>query len=322
MIENFDIFKDEKHNCYQLRTKTNSYSIEFDDQEREYIFLEIVSELQGNNELSLSELKQKVQKKDNEAKVIDVLKILDDYRLLSFQISKELKYKKESSEYQYSSSEAKQISDFTLSIFGQGTLTEKIQLQAQKDKFKEINTYNYHDKIDFEKAVNSADFIIVDANEWSPYHIELINQSALNNNKPWLYVGGIEETSIKIGPLFYGKETGCYNCLISRIKSNHEHPTFLNSYEDYLKINKKSSKPDVIPNADIIYNIVANLTLLEVMKFIEEWSLPVTWRSVINLNIINMNLTNHSLLKKPFCEVCKPKLEYNPSPWLEAITLK
>jgi bacteriocin biosynthesis cyclodehydratase domain-containing protein len=122
--------------------------------------------------------------------------------------------------------------------------------------------------------------------------------------------------------LFYGKETGCYNCLISRIKSNHAHPTFLNSYEDYLRSNRKSSKPDITPNSTIIYNIIANLTLLEVMKFIELWSLPVTWRSVININITNLNSTKHNLLKKPFCEVCKPELLYNPSPWLEAITLK
>lgn len=321
MIKNFDVFKDQKQNCYQLRTKTNSYTLEFDDKEKEDIFLNIVSEIKKNKGLNLKELKRKVQTKSNKPKVIDVLKTLDKYRFLSFEISIELKDKIKDVEYQYSS-DVKQVSDFILGIFGQGGLTKKIEEKAEVENFKEVKTYLFNNEIDIEKAVNKSDFIIVDANEWSPFHIELINKTALKYNKPWLYVGGIEETSIKIGPLFYGKETGCYNCLISRIKSNHEFPVFLDSYEDYLRSNRKGSKPDIIPNSTIVYNIIADLTLLEVTKFIEEWSLPVTWRSVVKINITNLNSTKHSLLKKPFCEVCKPELEYNPSPWLEAITLK
>lgn len=321
MIENFDIFIDKKQNCYQLRTKTISYTLQFDDKEKEDIFLNIVSEIKKNKELNLKELQQKVQTKSNVPKVIDVLKTLDEYRFLSYKISKELNNKIKDTGYHYSM-DVKQSSDFILCIFGQGGLTKKIKEKAIAENFKEVKTYLFNDEIDFEKAVNKSDFIIVDANEWSPLNIEIINKTALKHNKPWLYVGGLEEESIKIGPLFYGKETGCYNCLISRIKSNHAHPTFLNSYEDYLRSNRKSSKPDITPNSTIIYNIIANLTLLEVMKFIELWSLPVTWRSVININITNLNSTKHNLLKKPFCEVCKPELLYNPSPWLEAITLK
>ena len=321
MIEKFDIFKDDKQNCYQLRTKTNSYALEFDDKEREKIFLNIVSQLKEKNDLTLKQLKKQIQTKTNESKIIDVLKALDEYHLLSFEVSKELKYKNDNSGHQYSS-DLKQISDFTLCVFGEGELTAKIEKQAKLENFKNVTICLYSNVIDIEKEVSKSDFIIVDANKWSPFHIDLINKSALKHNKPWLHVGGVEETSIKIGPLFYGKETGCYNCLISRMKSNHEHPAFLSSYEDYLKTNKQSSKPDIIPSSDIIYNIIANLTLLEVVKFIEEWSLPITWRSVVNLNITNLNSTKHTLLKKPFCEICKPKLEYNPSPWLEAITLK
>ncbi len=321
MIEKFDVFKDDKLNCYQLRTKTNSYAIEFDDKERENIFLNIVSLIKNKNDITLQELKRKIQTKANESKLIEVLKLLDEYHLLSFEISKELKYKKENSVGQYTT-EIKQKPDFTLSIFGKGKLTNKIEQQAKFENFKNVNLCLYSDDINIKNEVIKSDFIVVDANEWSPFHIELINKFALEHNKPWLLVGGVEGTTIKIGPLFYGKETGCYNCLISRIKSNHDQPAFFVSYENYLKVNKQSSKPDIIPSSDIIYNIIANLTLLEVVKFIEEWSLPVTWRTVVSFDITSLSTTKHTLLKKPFCEVCKPELEYNPSPWLEAITLK
>ena len=324
MIENFDVFKDENNNCFQLRTKTNAFTLEFDNKEKENIFLKIVNEIQKHPNLSIKQIKSKLVTKDNEALVIDVLKTLDDYELLNSEMSTELGLKNHNSNYQYST-EKKQLSQLILSIIGNGNLSKTLLLTAKNQSFRDVKFYNYNEikeDNEIENIVSQSDFLIVDGNEWSPYYIELINKISLHYNKPWLYVGGFEGTSIKIGPLFYGKETGCYNCLISRLKSNNEYPAFLNSYEHYLRNNKKSSKPDIIPNADIIYNITANLALLEVMKFIEEWSLPITWRTLLNFEITGFNLTKHALLKKPFCEVCKPVLEYNPAPWLESVTLK
>jgi len=219
MIENFDVFKDERQNCYQLRTKTNSYALEFDDKERESIFLDVISFIKKNKEITLQELKQKVQTKTNESKVIDVLTILNEYHLLSFEISNDLKVKSEDINSYYAS-ETKQCKDFVLSIFGEGILTHKIENLAKTISFKEIKTYLYNSEFDIENAVIESDFIIVDANEWSPFHIELINKNALKHNKPWLYVGGIEEISIKIGPLFYGKETGVRQISLSSIFSS------------------------------------------------------------------------------------------------------
>ncbi len=166
------------------------------------------------------------------------------------------------------------------------------------------------------------DFFVVDSVEWNPYYTELINRKALENNKPWLFVGGFEEYLLKVGPIFYGKETGCYNCLIKRIKSNNDYVNYLNGYESYLKAHKKSSKHDDFIYLDVFYDIVANISLLEISKFFEFWSVPVVWKHFITINAINYEMDRHALLKVPFCYVCKPELEYNPSAWLESVTLK
>jgi len=323
MRDKYDIFKDDEYNCYQLRTKSDSFTIEFEDIEKENIFLEIIDHLDQKRNHSLDELKLKIQKGKNEAKVIEVLTVLQENQLLPFEIP----YKKKntgSANYSHDDTlNTKSIKDVRISVFGEGKLTSMLKKHAKLIGISNISVCSFNNgKAKILKAVDKSDFFIVDANRWAPYYIELINESALAKDKPWLYIGGIEDASIKIGPLFYGKETGCYNCLISRIKSNHEHPNFLTSYEEYLRRNKLSSKPDVIPNSDIVYNIIVNMALLEVAKFFENWSLPITWRSVISLNIFSFSSRKHDLLKKPFCEVCKPQLEYNPSPWLEAITLK
>mgnify|MGYP006091217485 CR=1 FL=1 len=317
MIEKFDIFKDKINNCYQVRTKTQSYSIVFDNKEKEEIFMKVINEITKKPEISLKKLKARVENKENKEKVLDVLKTLSDYGLITFNLLSDSETKKDS--YQY---ETKERVINSISIFGKDDLAKEIEFLAKKESFEKVYSYPFEEKLDIEAAVKKSEFIIVSANDWAPYYIEKINLYALKYNKPWLYIGGIEEISIKIGPLFYGKETGCYNCLISRIKSNHEYPEHLQSYETFLREKKIASKPDIVPNVNIIYSIIASLTMLEVMRFIEEWSLPVTWRTVIVLNIFDYDLSKHALLKIPFCEACKPKLEYNPAPWLEEITLK
>ena len=325
MLQNFDVFKDETNHCFQLRTKTDSYILEFDDPEKEAIFLKIVAIITKESAIVLKKIKAQLIPKYAEPKVIEVLKILDENGLLSFTISASLQYQDVRTNITQNKIEESGANNAILTIVGKGELAQSLFKVAKEQTFKNVNLNSYQtlfDKVEIEATVKRSDFLIVDGNEWSPYHVELINEYALKYTKPWLYVSGIEGVSIKVGPLFYGKETGCYNCLISRIKSNNDYPAFLDSYENYLRGSKKSAKPDILPNSDLMYNALSNLALLEVMKFFQEWSLPVTWKTVLSFDVIGFTMTKHQLLKKPFCEVCKPTLEYNPAPWLELITLK
>ncbi len=321
MINQYDVFKDDSLNCYQIRTKSNSFMLEFDDEEKENIFLKIIDEIDSNNDISLKELNSKLKKNFDKPKIMEVLFILNEYKLIPLEMSLELN--KEDSNFEpFYNSLNKDLADYSISIIGEGTLSDKLFNLAKNETFKDVSLKPFLREEKLEDFIKATDFLIVDASRWSPYHIEMINKIALKHQKPWLYIGGIEEMSIKIGPLFYGDQTGCYDCLISRIKSNHEYPEYLISYENYLKSNKKSSKADYFFEEDILNNIIANLALLEVKKFIMQWSVPSTWRTLLKIDIDDLELIKHSLLKKPFCETCKPKLEYNAAPWLEAITLK
>lgn len=319
MINNYDIFKDETLNCYQIRTKSNSYMVEFDDQEMEDIFLSIVDLIRENKNISYAKLKKTVF--GNDSKVTDVLYLLNEYLLLPDNIAFELE-SKPSSNRSFLSGNKKPLDAITVSLFGDVFLIKTIKDLLLKESFLKVNTYKLNTDFNIEKIIVESDIIIVDSSKWSPSDIEQINQYALKHHKPWLYIGGIEEMSLKIGPLFYGDNTGCYNCLISRILSNHEHPEFLISYQNYLRENNKSSRKDIIPEEQLHLNILANYAVLEIKKFLLEWALPTTWRTIIKIEIRNFQISKHKLLKKPYCEICNPKLEYNPSPWLEAITLK
>jgi len=322
MIDKFDVFKDETNNCFQLRTKSNAYALEFDDVEKENIFLKIVEAIQERPSISLKQIRELFVKAAN-PKVSEVLSTLNEYGFLPVPTSMEM-VGKDISE-QKSDKNYAALEKISIGIIGEGELFETLSKRSASIHFNKIIKKNYKElknAKDIKKLIQGVDFIIVDANHWSPFHLELINQIALENQIPWLYVGGLEEVAIKVGPLFFGKETGCYNCLISRLKSNHEYPEMLTAYESYLHERKLASKPDMFPSLEIIYGLISDLVLLEIAKFYESWSLPLTWRTVLSFDIMSYQMTQHSLLKKPFCEVCKPELEYNPSPWLEAITLK
>lgn len=318
MIQNLDIFKDAGNNCYQLRSKSLLYALEFDTEEKEDLFLRIVAAIKDNPDSSLKELKQKISHQHNEAAALDLLHSLHEYNLLPTAISTELSNAAGAINNTHSNKGV-------LVIAGQGAYAEQLLQAARKHPFKEVIFAPYatlQTEESIRELVAAADFLLVDGNEWSPYHNELINSYCLKYNKPWLYTAGVEGMSLKIGPLFYGRETGCYHCLSGRIKSNHELPHYLQGYETYLRNSKMPAQPDHIPSREIVYAIAANMALLEVMKFLEDWSLPATWRTMLSLNLSSMQLVKHPLLKQPFCEVCKPQLEYNAAPWLEAITLK
>lgn len=318
MIHNYDIFKDEAHQCYQLRTKTQTYILEFDEKEKEEIFLEVVNELQNKPNLSLKGLKSRLSKvHKDEAKVLEVLTILKEYQLLSYEMMREM-----DPESQKGNPVSKGAQDIKLAIIGNGSISDKLKKLAKNEKFKSVKQFEYKSNLDIKSIIEEFDFLLVDASHWSPYHLEQINKIALEANKPWLFIGGVEEMSLKVGPLFYGKETGCYECLMSRYKSVHDYPEYLISYESHLKENKKAGVKESIPNLDIAENIIVNIAISEVLKYLDAWALPNTWRNIIEVNFMTLDTVHHTLLKKPYCETCKPELKYHTAPWLEPITLK
>lgn len=330
MFENLDVFYDEDNHCYQMRTKCVSFSIEFNSEEKRIVFEALIKEVNENN-LGLKSVFKKLVKKFDEAKVIDVLSTLNEYELLPVDEIHELDGKITAKANPYYDeadiSEQKNTSDLSVWLLGDSLFSKVFSKKYSKGTFKKFDHFTFsefentkEDLIDDYFKVH--DLLVFDAAEWNPHIAELINKKALEHNKPWLFVGGFEEYALKVGPIFYGKETGCYNCLVKRMKSNHDHVNYFNSYENYLRKNKLSSKPDQFIYLDAFYEMASTIVFLEITKLFELWSVPTTWKHFISINALNYEVVRHALLKVPFCNVCKPELEYNPAPWLESITLK
>lgn len=328
VFEHLDIFYDQVNRCYQIRTKSSSYIIEFDNDGKYDIFEDLIQYAQ-EGKLTLKQIKDKLQEKYEGPEVMDVLSNLNEFGLLPIEETRELEElpdNKNSYATGVGTRESHSLEDVSVLVLGESELSTLIKERFEKHSFEQV----VHRKFDEIPQANGSsmdvlikpfDFIILDAVEWNPYYTEELNKAAIRHKKPWMFIGGLEEYKLKVGPIFHGRETGCYNCLIKRMKSNQDYVNYFSSYEDHLRERKKSARPDRFPYLEAYYGLIANIAFLELTKFFEMWTVPTLWKKFLSINGLNFQTEEHNLLKVPFCEVCKPELEYNPAPWLETITL-
>lgn len=322
-----DIFFDNENGVYQVRTKEEMVVIKFSDKEKEKIFNEIIDLYDKDNFYSYSEIISQLCENHNGDKIMDVVKELMECSLLNQENFGSEKFSTDA-EFEtsifgnenYSTMENKSVG-----YIGEKEMGRKLEVVAKTlncPSFEILDATDGLKKNKIKQLITGCDFFIANKSLWSPYHMDFINQAALEFNKPWLLIEGMlgGEGNFSIGPIFHGKETGCYDCYSSRIRSNDEFSSYTQSYEDYLRDNKKFSKPVKVPH--LIKQYMAPIIILDISKYLAEWFVPETWRTVLFINTTSYDVTKHDFLKAPFCSTCKPDLDYNQSPWFESVTLE
>ncbi len=324
MNKTFDIFFDVDNNAYQVRTKNDVIVIEFSDEEKKKIFESVIKLYDKKDFYTFSQLVKKLSGDFPHEKILDVIKEFLDCSLLNsenFENEPE-EIPEQSSIPSWINQEYKDLSDVSLGFIGDKEFAERFK---EKVSFYEYKSCNYLDiysvnEAKIEKLFATNDFLIVDTSRWNPYYTDLINEIALKNDKPWLLVEGlIDPANFSMGPIFHGKETGCYECYSKRLRSNDEFQTYTMAYEKFLRSDKKTSKPDEIKT--IVKDLVATIIIMDISKYIGGWYIPEMWRTSIVINTGNFVISKHFFLKAPICYTCKPELDYNQSPWFESVTL-
>jgi bacteriocin biosynthesis cyclodehydratase domain-containing protein len=316
----------------QVRTKNEIFVIEFDDPDKQAIFEKFAEKFTGKKRLNLFNtlFLRNLETKYSKEKVMTVLEELRDFSILPQPLYRYLDHG--TCDVDGNADSGQDYADFSLSnvrllLVGSAEFNRVIKRQAEKLNFKQITVKTFDstwNRSHVGTAIQDADFMIVEASSWNPQQLQWLNKEALHKNLPWLYIEGLSINKLKIGPLFQGRETGCYNCLVKRQKSNRDTDLlrYDEQYENYLDEKNTFSKPDqTMYHPDTLNEILASMALLEITKYFKYWSTPALWGHYIALDISTFTVERHKLLKVPNCPVCKPKLEYNSSPWLEAISL-
>ena len=309
MLHNYNVFYDEKHKCFQLRTKGEIYTITFNDDYKKHLFERIIKDTFNKKSPNYQKILNKYLKKYEKQAVNDVFNQLKETGLINLngdKIGFENSFNSEKSSFQKTG------------IIGNSLISEIL-----KDKFKATHK-KYSDlssQKSIEKFLKEIDFFIVDAEDWNPDFMLNINTLATSNNIPWMYIGGIIGNKAHIGPIFHGKSTGCYNCLQQRLKSNMDFPSYFETYEEYLSKEGKMAKKETSIDSTF-YELIAQIAFLEARKHVYFIGLSELYGALFVIDLNNLHIERHPLLKAPLCEICKPELKHNIAPWLEPIVLK
>ncbi len=333
--QGYEIFYDECHNIYQIRSGFEDVlEVEFSSETEKNIFNKIVEWSTGAHPENLDTITQKLCGLYEKAKVYDVIDQMKSYDLFEDDDFYESFPEVPRSQLSFwsmntgsnSPATAKEVQqrirDTSLAVFGSGIFSEMVAQKARQSGFEKITVepLSSPNEKRLAEVVEKSDFFICDADSWNPHYMEQINEAAIKYNKPWILFMGAHYTKIFIGPLFIGKETGCYNCFINRIRSNMDYVPYFDEYVKHLKSQKKSSTGISAPVA--LYDMAASVCILETIQFVTEWDIPVLYKNMLAIDVTKLETTLHPFLKAPVCEVCTPDLAFNPAPWLEPVTLK
>ena len=186
MILDYDIFPDKRNGGYQVRTKTVSYAIVFDDKAKEQIFLELIEILKKKSATSFQNLTKKLRKNNPEAKVIDVLHTMNEFQLLPVDYAAEMAAASNQSVTKNEDDSAgyPDFSKYSVYILSNGKVGREIKSLLKAKGFVNVTQKAFDDKIKMPDVVREANFLIVDGCEWSPYHIEDLNARAIETSTP------------------------------------------------------------------------------------------------------------------------------------------
>lgn len=294
---------------YQIRTKTAAILIEFDDTSKENIFKSILTLCESNLINSVSEIRDSLAK-TNQYNIHDIDVVIN--QLSQYELFDAIIDKASTTNNLFELVLAKKIG-----VVGDGKLSGKLYNLLIEHAFKNVLLLKFEQVINNENILNGFDFMLVDCSCFNPLALRIINKVAITNNSPWLYIGGFENEQIKLGPIFFGRESGCYECLEKRQLSNLENPQYDQEFIRYLIETKQSSHPDSIPLEDFQLNFLANWCTIEMLRFFEEKKLLPTWKGIISFDQYKYKVERSELLRNPYCTVCRPIQENTFSPWLD-----
>ena len=244
MLNDYDVFWDEEHKVFQVRTKTDVYAIEFESDEKKEVFEKMVVLTQEKKGLKLSKLVKALEEEYETFVIMEVLNELKEYSLLTQDYFIDLAIRQED--------KAERPEDHTVKkilLIGEDNLNEKITETFKGQGYLNVASMTGEEYLELKEKSNLGDydFFVVDGHNWNPVLLQTINKDLIELKKPWLYVKGLEGAEVKVGPIFLGGELGCYNCLRKRIESNDEIASYNNNYEQYLTNENRAGQPDKIP---------------------------------------------------------------------------
>jgi ribosomal protein S12 methylthiotransferase accessory factor len=124
------------------------------------------------------------------------------------------------------------------------------------------------------------------------------NREALSSGRSWLLVKPVG-CQIWIGPVFVPHKTGCWECLVQRLRRNRE-------AESFLQTKKGRVEPFPLPRADTPTTraVAWNLAATEIARWIARGASPDLEGRILTVNVLDWKTQTHVLPRQPHCPAC------------------
>ncbi len=143
--------------------------------------------------------------------------------------------------------------------------------------------------------ISESDFLIFLSSCHKPGITNIINERAMKENLSWV-IGQVNGFDAIVGPVIIPNETACYQCFENRLQSNLDDNMYQFYYEGVKQIDTKTT-------LDPLIHLVESYICIELMRLIQFGHSIINSR-IININIIDFEISINEVLKSPKCDVC------------------
>ncbi len=148
-----------------------------------------------------------------------------------------------------------------------------------------------------------SSLLVVMTDDYLQPELSQINQKMVQAQQPWLLVkpiGGM----LWLGPIFHPGETGCWECLVQRLRGNREVETSVLQQKQ-----EQGCLPTAFAGLPSTQQAAIGLITTEIAKYLvkqfaPESNIPTLAGKIVTLNQIDFSQKTHTLSQRPQCPAC------------------
>src|SRR5579883_997343 len=150
------------------------------------------------------------------------------------------------------------------------------------------------------QVCDEGDIEVVLTDDYLQDDLDTFNQKALESKRPWVLVKPVG-TIVWIGPIFYPRKTGCWECLAQRLRANRPVEAFIQRH----RVNSISTlSPTSVCVLPSTLQTALGMAATEIAKWIIQGENKQLEGTLITLDTISLQTRNHVLVKRPQCLRC------------------
>jgi molybdopterin-synthase adenylyltransferase len=187
-----------------------------------------------------------------------------------------------------------------------GALRTEVAAQHLRAQSPSLKISTHIEAIESDEQVSSliygSDFVVccVDAGQSSLSY--RVNRACLKTGTRWTSCA-LVGTEVIIGPMIYPFQTPCYLCYKMRSVACAGNPEDGFAFEQFLDRRKRDDSGHR-ENLVFAAGIAANMLGLEVLKELSGILPPSTRGGIIVVDLLNLSMSRHVVLRKPWCPAC------------------